>query len=144
MLTGWSRRSAYVSGIVSSRDILTRMVGYGVPQDEAIARMQGTLIGLGRIKVRLTDTGREQRERTIRQLQKKVQDELGIKLSIHEPISIADELETRTKNPRSKPQRQPKMPRRKSRSSCSRSRFPHTTLKLPGRSSLPRMPASRK
>lgn len=84
----------YVSGIVSSRDILTRMVGYGVPQDEAVARMQGTLIGLGRIKVRLTDTGREQRERTIRQLQKKVQDELGIKLSIHEPISIADEAES--------------------------------------------------
>lgn len=84
----------YVSGIVSSRDILTRMVGYGVPQDEAVARMQGTLIGLGRIKVRLTDTGREQRERTIRQLQKKVQDELGIKLSIHEPISIADDVES--------------------------------------------------
>lgn len=81
----------YVAGIVSSKDILTRMVGYGVPQDEAIVRMQGTLIGLGRIKVRLTDAGREQRERTIRQLQKKVYDELGLKLSVHEPTSPVDE-----------------------------------------------------
>lgn len=81
----------YVAGIVSSKDILTRMVGYGVPQEEAVARMQGTLIGLGRIKVRLTDAGREQRERTIRQLQKTVHDELGLKLSVHEPTTPADE-----------------------------------------------------
>ena len=78
----------YVAGVVSSRDVLSRMVGYGVPQDEAISRMQGTLIGLGRIKVRLTEAGREQRARTIAQLQKRVQGELGVKLGIYEPVLL--------------------------------------------------------
>lgn len=77
----------YVSSVVTSRDVLTRMVGYGVPQDEAVTRMQGTLLGMGRIKVRLTDAGREQRARTIAQLQQRVEDGLGIQLVVYEPVS---------------------------------------------------------
>ncbi len=75
----------YIASVVSSRDILTRMVGYGVPQEEAIERMQGTLIGLGRLKIRLTDAGLEQRDRTIAQLLKRVRSELGIQLLVYEP-----------------------------------------------------------
>ncbi len=80
----------YVASVVSSRNVLTRMVRYGVPQDDAVRRMQGTLIGLGRIKVRLTAAGREQRVRTITQLQHRVHQELGIKLGIFEPV-LSDE-----------------------------------------------------
>jgi len=76
----------YIASVVSSRDVLTRMVGYGVPQDEAVSRMQGTLIGLGRLKIRLTDAGREQRDRTITQLLKRVKSELGVQLGVYEPV----------------------------------------------------------
>ncbi len=82
----------YIASVVSSRDVLTRMVGYGVPQEEAVSRMQGTLIGLGRIKVRLTEAGREQRDRTIAQLLKRVKQELAVKLEVFEPI-VFDESE---------------------------------------------------
>ena len=94
----------YVASVVSARDVLTRMVGYGVPQNDAITRMQGTLIGLGRIKVRLTVAGREQRDRTITQLRKRVKQELGFTVEIFEPVvfegpessSDAEETETKT------------------------------------------------
>ena len=82
----------YIASVVTAREELTRMVGEGVPQDEAIARMQGTLIGMGRIKVRLTDAGRDQRTRTITQLQKRVHQELGIKLGVFEPVTFDDTL----------------------------------------------------
>ncbi|MFO1006091.1 MAG: MMPL family transporter [Planctomycetaceae bacterium] len=81
----------YISSVVSSRDVLTRMVGYGVPQEEAIRRMEGTLIGLGRLKIRMTDAGREQRERTITQLVKRVRAELGVQLGVHDPVRTATE-----------------------------------------------------
>ena len=80
----------YVESVVTTRDVLTRMVGYGVPQDEAVQRMQGTLLGMGRIKVRLTDAGREQRDRTIAQLQQRVQAELGLKIGVFEPVAIVE------------------------------------------------------
>ncbi len=76
----------YVASVVSTRDVLTRMVGYGVPQDEAVTRMQGTLLGMGRIKVRLTDAGREQRDRTIAQLQQRLHGELGLDVGVFEPL----------------------------------------------------------
>lgn len=74
----------YVDSVVSSREVLARMVGYGVPQEEAVARLQGTLIGQGLLKVRLTDSGRQQRSRTIAQLIKQVKSDLGLKLSVVE------------------------------------------------------------
>ena len=81
--------SPYISSVVTSRDVLTRMVEYGVPQDEAVQRMQGTLLGMGRIKVRLTDAGREQRARTITQLQQRIKDELGLEAGVFEPVGSA-------------------------------------------------------
>ncbi len=80
----------YVSSVVTTRDVLTRMVGYGVPQEEAVTRMQGTLLGMGRIKIRLTDAGREQRARTIAQLQQRVEESLGLSLAVYEPVAIQE------------------------------------------------------
>lgn len=82
----------YVSSVVTTRDVLTRMVEYGVPQDEAVTRMQGTLLGMGRIKVRLTDAGREQTARTIAQLQQRVEDGLGIQLAVYEPVARLEQM----------------------------------------------------
>ena len=78
----------YLASVVSARDVLTRMVGSGVPQADAVTRMQGTLLGTGRIKIRLTDSGREQRTRTITQLQKRVKKELGFTIQVFEPVTF--------------------------------------------------------
>jgi uncharacterized protein len=80
----------YLAAVVSARDILTRMVESGVPQAEAVTRLQGTLLGTGRIKIRLTDAGREQRARTITQLQKRVKQELGFTIQVFEPVTFDD------------------------------------------------------
>ncbi|RLS59380.1 MAG: hypothetical protein DWH91_00270 [Planctomycetota bacterium] len=68
----------YISTVVTGREMLQRMVGYGVPQDEAISRMTGTLIGTGRVKLRLTDAGREERAFALQQLKEKAHHQLGI------------------------------------------------------------------
>ena len=80
----------YIASVVSSRDVLARMVGYGVPQDEAVIRMQGSLLGMGRIKIRLTDSGREQRDRTIAELEQRLRRELGLEVGVFEPLVTAE------------------------------------------------------
>ena len=77
----------YLASVVSARDILTRMVESGVPQADAVTRMQGTLLGMGRVKIRLTDAGREQRARTITQLKKRVKQELGFTIRVFDPVT---------------------------------------------------------
>lgn len=77
----------YISSVVTGHDMLKRMVDYGVPQDEAISRMTGTLIGTGRVKLRLTDAGREARALVIQQLKEKAHNQLGIDVVVFETSS---------------------------------------------------------
>lgn len=80
-------RSPYVASVVHAGDLVGRMVDLGVDQDEAIRRVQGSLVGLGRIKVRLTDDGREHVTETQQGLIKSAKSIFGIDLRIDDAIS---------------------------------------------------------
>lgn len=85
----------YIKSVVTGRDMLKRMVEYGVPQEEAITRMTGTLIGTGRIKLRLSDAGREERARFIQQLKEQAHHKIGIDVVVFETnsdsLAVAEE-----------------------------------------------------
>lgn len=86
-------QSPYVSGVMTASDALERLAGYDVEVAHGINRLQGTLIGQGWIKVRLTTAGAEQRTRTERALVE-LGESLGVAVEFHEPIvpPLSDDL----------------------------------------------------
>ena len=55
----------YVGSVLTPNDLLQRMIDQEVPADEAARRLEGVLIGTGRIKIELTEAGRASQEKTI-------------------------------------------------------------------------------
>ena len=86
-------RSPYVQSVIHAGDLVSRMVDLGIDQQEAIRRVQGTLIGLGRIKVRLTETGRERIDETQTGLIASAKSIFGIDLKITDPVSMWEPAE---------------------------------------------------
>ncbi|QDU41452.1 MMPL family protein [Maioricimonas rarisocia] len=74
----------YVEKVTSPRDVLQRMVRYGIDSEDATSRLEGVLIGAGGLKVQLTDAGREQQDRVIRRLTDRAREELGLEIEIRE------------------------------------------------------------
>ncbi|MBT5020068.1 MAG: MMPL family transporter [Planctomicrobium sp.] len=83
----------YVESVVHAGDLLEKMIEFGVDQDEATRRIQGTFIGTGRLKVKLTDAGRSQKQKTIQQIQSQVQQQFGLDITIFEAIVPWEPLE---------------------------------------------------
>ncbi|WP_417851528.1 efflux RND transporter permease subunit [Thalassoglobus sp.] len=77
----------YVDSVMHAGDLLSKLVEFGVEEDEAIRRISGTFIGTGHLKVRLTEAGRDQKEKTIKLIQERIQSQFGLELTIHEPVS---------------------------------------------------------
>ncbi len=77
----------YVKSVMHAGDVIKKMIEFGVEEEEAIRRVEGTFIGRGRIKVRLTNAGRSEREKTIRTLLEQTQSRFGIELSVYEPVT---------------------------------------------------------
>jgi predicted RND superfamily exporter protein len=74
----------YVETVIHGRKLLEKMVSLGVEEEEAVRRLTGNLLGLGSLKVELTASGREERARTIRDLQQHLSKKLG------QPVEVLD------------------------------------------------------
>ncbi len=79
--------SPYVQEVFTPQNALSRMVNYGVPEEEALDRLKGVLIGTGWMKVRMTDAGRADAERTIEEIVRHCESRLGVKLRVHPAVT---------------------------------------------------------
>jgi predicted RND superfamily exporter protein len=76
----------YVDEVFTPQDAMKRMVSLGVEPDDALERLHGVLIGTGWLKVRMTDAGREQQQRTIDDIVSHAESRLGIDITVHEKV----------------------------------------------------------
>lgn len=81
----------YVGSVLTANTLLERMIEHGVPAEEAARRLEGVLIGTGRLKIRLTEAGRDTRDKTIAELVGLAQEQLGIHLEIHDAVLVEQE-----------------------------------------------------
>lgn len=76
----------YVQSVIHAGDLLTKMIEFGVPEEEAIRRIQGTFIGTGRVKIKLTEAGRHEKKKTIQQVKDRVKEVFQIELAVFDPV----------------------------------------------------------
>jgi len=69
-----------VDRVVTPQELLRRIENSGVTHEEALQRLQGTLVGTGPLKLKLTETGRENQDGTLSRLAGLVKAELKIDL----------------------------------------------------------------
>ena len=79
--------SRYVERVVTPQSILRRIEEEGVPHEEALARLQGILIGTGALKIQLTELGAERQRSTLKSAQELLQTELGLTVEVLEPAT---------------------------------------------------------
>jgi uncharacterized protein len=77
----------YVESVVHAGDILQRMVGYGVSYEEAMRRLEGTFVGRGRIKLRLTPEGLDNFDETVRLIRDGAARRFDLHLTVHDPLA---------------------------------------------------------
>ncbi|WP_437229670.1 efflux RND transporter permease subunit [Planctomicrobium sp. SH661] len=77
----------YVSSVMHAGNLLTRMTELGVDQSEAVRRLQGTMIGRGALKVRLTSAGDAQREEFLERITADAKRQLGLSVQIQKPLA---------------------------------------------------------
>ena len=71
-----------VKSVRTPQELIGEIARHGVTREEAVARLKGVLIGAGKLRVRLTETGRGQREKCIQLLTRQVDEKLGLKLEV--------------------------------------------------------------
>lgn len=76
----------YVESVVHAGQLISKMVELGVDEEEAVRRIQGTFVGAGRLKVRLTETGRVHKDKTVELIRSRLQSEFGLEISVHQPV----------------------------------------------------------
>jgi uncharacterized protein len=80
--------SRLIERVVTPQDLLRRIeLSDEVSHEEALARLQGLLVGKGPLKFELTDYGQKRRDSVMRQLQIEVEQQLGLQLQTLEPVS---------------------------------------------------------
>ncbi|MEX0701981.1 MAG: MMPL family transporter [Planctomycetales bacterium] len=84
--------------VVTPQELIARMRqpnvgGERVSQEEAIRRLQGVLVGPGKLKVRLTETGRQMPDRARDLLLQAARDEIGIVPAAYPPAPRPESLE---------------------------------------------------
>jgi predicted RND superfamily exporter protein len=91
--------SPYVQAVYTPHDAVRQMVECEVPPEEALQRLEGVLIGTGWMKVRLTEAGRVNPDRALRDLMAHAESRLGMALTTHPKVTdwidetYLDELE---------------------------------------------------
>lgn len=78
--------SPYVDAVIHAGDVIAKMVEFGVDEQEALQRVQGTFVGTGHIKVRLTQSGRDEKEKTIALLTERIRELHGVDLEVHQAV----------------------------------------------------------
>lgn len=73
---------AEVKDVVIPQDVLKRMIEYNVPPEDALKRLEGTLIGSGLLKIRLTEEGRSRQEKVQQLLKEQAHAQLGLDIQI--------------------------------------------------------------
>jgi len=76
----------YVESVIDTNDVLQKMVEHHVDYHDAVDRLTGTFLGEGHLKVRLTDAGLQERQRTIDTILTQAQADLGLELTVVESI----------------------------------------------------------
>ncbi len=57
--------SPYIEGVLTPREVASRIVAQEIEPNEAIRRLEGVLIGRGALKIRLTEAGRLHQQQTL-------------------------------------------------------------------------------
>lgn len=76
----------FVKNVLTPQEVIARMreAGNGdISQETAIERLRGVLLGTGRLKVVLTEAGRNRRKRVEQIIKERAREELGIEVSLH-------------------------------------------------------------
>jgi uncharacterized protein len=79
--------SPYIAEVLAARDVCEKIVSYGVEPDEVLRRLQGSLIGTGLIKVRLTSAGRLKESQTITAIRQAAAAQLGLEIEITKGVA---------------------------------------------------------
>ncbi|MHC4878104.1 MAG: efflux RND transporter permease subunit [Planctomycetota bacterium] len=79
--------SRYVARVVTPQSILRRIEEENVPHEEALARLQGVLIGTGPLKLQLTELGTERKRSTLKAIEDRLAAELGLTVDVLEPAT---------------------------------------------------------
>ncbi|WP_397570785.1 RND family transporter [Schlesneria sp. T3-172] len=74
----------YVSSVLDPRAALNVMQENGISAQDAARRLEGTLLGVGPLRLRLTEVGRSAIKKTRRELQLATRSKFGLELVIHE------------------------------------------------------------
>lgn len=74
----------YISSVVDPRSALNVMQENGIEPQEAARRLEGTLLGAGPLRVRLTEVGRSNIKKTKRELQGAMRTRFGVELVIED------------------------------------------------------------
>lgn len=90
-----------VKRVRTPQELINEIANHGISRADAIARLQGVLIGTGKLRVRLTETGRGSKEKTIELLRKQAHEKLGLKVEVSPaapPETLLQEGESVTKD----------------------------------------------
>ncbi|MFM7161834.1 MAG: hypothetical protein ACKO3P_15890, partial [Planctomycetaceae bacterium] len=86
--------SPYFSEVKTPYDLIARIHSDKISMEEAISRVEGVLVGRGPLRIRLTEEGRERRERVVRALTElaraQVREPAGLQVVSALPPAISD------------------------------------------------------
>ena len=74
----------YVSSVIDPRQVMRTLLENGIGPREAVTRFEGTLLGAGPLRLRLTETGRAALKKTRRELQLATKARFGVQLAIQD------------------------------------------------------------
>jgi predicted RND superfamily exporter protein len=71
-----------VDRVTTPQELIERIEKYDVTRDEAVRRLKGVLLGTGNLRVRLTEAGRKQMQKTKQLLVERAQERLGLAIQV--------------------------------------------------------------
>ena len=75
-----------IANVLTPQQTVDRMVELNVEEEEAIQRIKGLMVGTGRMKIRLTEEGRNHARQSIEEVVEHFQSQTGISATIHSPV----------------------------------------------------------
>lgn len=81
--------SKLIERVCAPRDLIVQMVKNKVPRDEAVRKLEGVLVGSGPVRIRLSEYGRERREKVLDALRQSARESLTIELEIADADSLS-------------------------------------------------------
>jgi predicted RND superfamily exporter protein len=79
--------SKFIDRVSTPQELLAQMRKNNVSRDESVDRLRGVLIGLGPLRIRLSEFGRARRDKVVESLRRTARDALGLEIEISDPDS---------------------------------------------------------